>query len=115
MLQVLGHSHPFPLRNGRWRFFDGRDSGSVVFPYADYKFYVTASEDERAKRWLNQQGKYGAEDSLKEARAFINERDQRDMKRKNSPLIIPEGAHVIDNTDQTPQETLDAMLAIMNR
>jgi len=78
---------------------DGRDSGSVVFPCADYKFYVTASEDERAKRWLKQQGKYGTDDSLEEARIFINERDQRDMKRKNAPLIIPEGAHVINNTD----------------
>jgi len=94
---------------------DGRDSGSVVFPCADYKFYVTASEDERAKRWLKQQGKYGTDDSLEEARIFINERDQRDMKRKNAPLIIPEGAHVINNTDQTPQETLTAMLAIMGR
>ncbi|TET34109.1 (d)CMP kinase [Candidatus Dependentiae bacterium] len=94
---------------------DGRDSGSVVFPYADYKFYVTASEDERAKRWLKQQGKYDADGSLEEARAFINERDQRDMKRKNAPLIVPEGAHVIDNTDQTPQETLDSMLVTMAR
>ena len=94
---------------------DGRDSGSVVFPYADYKFYVTASEDERAKRWLKLQGKFGTDRSLEDARIFIHERDQRDMKRKNAPLTIPEGAHVIDNTDQTPQETLAAMLAIMGK
>lgn len=94
---------------------DGRDSGSVVFPYADYKFYVTASEDERAKRWLKQQDKYSVDGSLEKARIFINERDQRDMKRQNAPLIIPDGAHVIDNTDQTPQETLAAMLSIMNK
>jgi cytidylate kinase len=92
---------------------DGRDSGSVVFPYADYKFYVTASEDERAKRWLKLQGTYDTDRSLEGARAFINERDQRDIKRQIAPLTIPEGAHVIDNSDQTPQETLAAMLAIM--
>jgi len=93
---------------------DGRDSGSVVFPYADYKFYVTASEDERAKRWLKQQGSYGTHRSLGDARAFIHERDQRDSQRTFAPLMIPEGAHVIDNTDQTPQETLNSMLAIIS-
>ncbi len=92
---------------------DGRDSGSVVFPNADYKFYITASEDERSQRWLKQQRAYEIDISLADARAYITERDQRDMNRLNAPLIIPEGAHVIDNSNQTPQESLDAMLAII--
>ena len=94
---------------------DGRDSGSVVFPDADHKFYLTALEDERAERWRKQQRAYGADISLEEARAYITARDQRDMNRKNAPLVIPEGAHVIDNSDQTPRESLDAMLVLMGR
>ncbi len=89
---------------------DGRDSGSVVFPSAEYKFYITASEDERARRWHQQQTQKGLDISFEQARAFIAERDQRDTQRAHSPLIIPEGAQVIDNTDQSHQETLDAML-----
>lgn len=93
---------------------DGRDSGSVVFPYADYKFYVTASEQERARRWLKQQQSYGSTISLPEARAFIHERDERDTKRAIAPLVIPKGAYVIDTTYQTPQEAIAAMCAIID-
>ena len=92
---------------------DGRDSGSVVFPHADYKFYITATEKERAQRWQKQQSQYGNDVSFEAAVSFIKERDQRDMKRKHSPLIIPKGAHVIDNTDMTSRETLDAILRIV--
>jgi len=60
-----------------------------------------------------EQTKKGLDISFDQARAFIAERDQRDTKRAHAPLIIPEGAQVIDNTDQSPQETLNAMLRMM--
>ncbi len=93
---------------------DGRDSGSVVFPNAEYKFYITASEQERAQRWRRQQVRYGNDIPLEQALSYIKERDQRDMERAHSPLIVPDGAHVIDNTSLTPEQTLDAMLLVIN-
>lgn len=94
---------------------DGRDAGSVVFPDADYKFYLTASEEERARRWRDQQAKYGIDRSLEDARAFIHERDQRDMKRTHAPLCVPTGGHIIDNTGKTAQETIAMLHAVVGR
>ncbi len=86
---------------------DGRDSGSVVFAHADYKFFLTASEQERAKRWREQQEKLGNSMTLEQAVEFIKERDSRDSHREHAPLRVPQGAHSIDNTGMTLQETLE--------
>lgn len=85
---------------------DGRDCGTVVFPQANYKFFLTASPQTRAQRWLVDQQKLGKHLTLEQALGAIIERDARDTKRACCPLVIPEGAYVIDNSALTIEETL---------
>src|SRR3984885_1478238 len=73
---------------------EGRDIGTNVFPETDYKFYLDASLDERAKR--------RAAEGIPENLAA---RDKRDSQRAADPLMIALGAVVINNSDMTPQET----------
>lgn len=88
---------------------DGRDSGSVVFPNAIIKFFLTASVEVRAQRWQQAQKKMGNVVSLQEALHEVQRRDERDKSRKIAPLIIPEGAIIIDNSGQSVQETVEQM------
>ncbi len=94
---------------------EGRDTGTVVFPHADYKFYITASLEERAKRWqayqLIRRNNYTLEDSI----AMVNERDTRDEQRNVAPLRIPTGAHVIDTSDMTIDDAVNACQLIINK
>jgi cytidylate kinase len=69
---------------------EGRDIGSVVFPETPYKFYIDASPEVRLRRRIAQ----GQRD-------HIAARDQADSSRRTSPLVIAEGAHVIDSSDLT--------------
>ncbi|MBI5359802.1 MAG: (d)CMP kinase [Planctomycetes bacterium] len=78
---------------------EGRDQGSVVFKNADFKFYLDASPEERAKRRYAELVAKGGKTTLKKVLRDIMQRDQRDMSRDCSPLVIPEGAIVIDTTD----------------
>ena len=89
---------------------DGRDTGSIVFPAATYKFYVTADVKERAQRWQCDQKMRGNKVTIEEAQKEIIARDERDSQRTLDPLIIPEGAHIIDTTTLTKQETLKRIL-----
>lgn len=89
---------------------DGRDVGSVVFPQAEYKFFVTASIDVRAMRWRKDQEKYGNHFSEQEAIAIITDRDERDKNRTIAPLIVPEGAIIIDTSDMSIEQTVDVMM-----
>ena len=78
---------------------DGRDIGSVVLPGADFKLFVTASEEERARRrWaeLNEAGAAPDPDALL---ASMQERDRRDAARPISPLAPAPGAYLLDTTD----------------
>lgn len=89
---------------------DGRDCGSVVYPDADYKFYLTAPLEirtERLAKFLQQ--KTGQDQDLVALRAHIVERDKRDTERAVAPLKIPAGAIVIDNGDMTIAQTVDLM------
>jgi cytidylate kinase len=87
---------------------DGRDCGSVVFPNADYKFYLTADVDARAQRLLLDRRR-GAED-LEKVKVQLQERDKRDKEREVSPLVVPEGAIIIDNSKISLAETIDKFL-----
>jgi cytidylate kinase len=84
----LGHAGPVVM--------EGRDIGSVVFPDTRFKFYIDASEEVRAERRRAQ----GIEDT-------VTLRDRMDASRKNAPLMIAEGACVIDSSDLD----LDAVVA----
>jgi cytidylate kinase len=77
---------------------DGRDMGTVVFPDAPLKFFLTASAEERAERRYKQLIAKGESVSLPRLLADIRERDQRDSNRDVSPLVPAEDAIVIDTT-----------------
>lgn len=90
------------LADGRNSVIDGRDSGSVVFAHADYKFYVTASDEVRAQRWLEKQHALGKIYTYIYALEQIQSRDCRDKQRAVAPLIVPEGATMIINDGNDP-------------
>ncbi len=87
---------------------DGRDCGTVVFPYADYKFYLTAALSVRAQRWYAAQSKEQSQQSLEQCYRLLAERDARDSSRAVAPLIVPPGGHVIDSSHLTLEATLAA-------
>ncbi|MDD5224953.1 MAG: (d)CMP kinase [bacterium] len=89
---------------------EGRDMGSVVFPGAEHKFFLDASLSTRTRR--RQEELAGKGESLKteEVEAEISARDARDRTRKASPLIVPEGAVVIDTTGLGIAEVVETML-----
>mgnify|MGYP001141490843 FL=1 len=91
---------------------DGRDIGSVVFPDAKYKFYLTASAITRAKRRFDQ----GESDmTVEEIEKAIIKRDNYDSNRKVAPLKIAEGAVVIDSSDLDINQTVDKILSYMEK
>jgi len=90
---------------------NGRDITTVVFPNADYKFYLTADSAKRAeRRYLEDQSK-NTQSSLSETLADINERDHRDMTRADSPLKIASDAIVIDSTGKSIEQVFEEMMS----
>jgi len=94
---------------------DGRDCGSVVFPYADVKFFLRAGIDERALRWQLSQGEQGIHFGIAQATEKVASRDARDMSRDAAPLVVPAGAIVVDNSKMTIEQTFDYMLHIVEK
>ncbi|MBT4162620.1 MAG: (d)CMP kinase [Gammaproteobacteria bacterium] len=92
---------------------DGRDMGTVVFPDADVKIYLTASAEARAERRYNQLKHKDIGVSLHDLFHSIQARDERDMSREASPLRPADDAYVIDSTDMTIEEVLDNVLALV--
>lgn len=86
---------------------EGRDIGSVVFPDATLKVYLDASPEVRAERRAAQTGTASA-DVLEE----LSERDRRDSTRNASPLIVPDGAVVIDTSDLTIDEVTEMVVGL---
>lgn len=78
---------------------DGRDMGTVVFPDATYKVFLTASAEERALRRHKQLKQKGIESNLSDLIAEISERDRRDSEREVAPLRPAEGALILDSTE----------------
>ena len=89
---------------------NGRDIGTVVFPDADIKFFLTAKPEERAQRRYKEDVERGGAVSYEQTLAEINQRDKRDVTREDSPLSIAEGAVVIDTGGMTLEEILGIML-----
>jgi len=90
---------------------EGRDIGSVVFPDAQLKIFLTASPEIRAeRRWREHQQKGDAID-LPRTLEEIHERDRRDRERKTSPLVQAADAVVVDSTAMEPEEV--ARLVVM--
>lgn len=89
---------------------DGRDIGSVVFPDAEVKFFMTASPEVRAKRRYQELTEKGVEVSYEEVEANVRKRDYMDSHREVSPLKQTEDAIVVDNSHMTIEEELEFMI-----
>ncbi|MFQ5536894.1 MAG: (d)CMP kinase [Gemmatimonadota bacterium] len=90
---------------------DGRDMGSVVFPDADLKIFLTADLHERARRRLRDEGKTNpTPEEVEEEAVRIEARDRTDAGRALSPLVRPEGAWVLDTTSLSFEEQVDAIV-----
>jgi cytidylate kinase len=98
---------------GRGVVLDGRDIGTVVFPQADVKFFLTAVPEERAKRRFDEDHQTEPDLTFQETLADINTRDERDSTRADSPLRIAEDAVVIDTTDLSIEQVFARMLAVI--
>ncbi len=94
---------------------DGRDCGSVVFPNADYKFFLTATIDIRAVRTLNDKNRGELRDDLKKVKVELEKRDRRDREREIAPLIEPNGAILVDNSTMTKEQTLEYFLKFIKK
>ena len=94
---------------------DGRDIGSVVFPDADIKLFLTASPDIRAKRRHNEMINDGEIVNIKDVLENIVVRDNLDTTRKDSPLVIEKDAIVIDNSYLSIEDQLAKILALINQ
>lgn len=92
---------------------DGRDIGTVVFPDADVKFFVTAVPEERARRRYEQDHAKAPALTLADTLADLNTRDRRDSTRADSPLKIADDAVVIDTTDLPVEEVFARMLEVV--
>lgn len=90
---------------------EGRDTGSVVFPDADIKFYLDARPEERAGRRYNELATKGSGAELATVREEMEERDRNDTRRALAPLVIPAGAIVVDTTGTDAQGVLQIILA----
>lgn len=89
---------------------DGRDMGSVVFPDAEVKVFLTASAEERAKRRYNQLNEKGISVSLRDLVRDIQERDERDRNRDVAPLVAPVAALEVESTSLSIDEVLEKVL-----
>ena len=94
---------------------DGRDIGTVVLPDADYKFFLTASADERARRRFLELQSLGIETTIEEVKQNLIERDRIDSEREISPLKQAEDAILIDNTNLNKEETIDLILSYIKK
>ena len=94
---------------------DGRDIGTVVLPNADYKFFLTASADERARRRFLELQSLGIETTIEEVKQNLIERDRIDSEREISPLKQAEDSILIDNTNLNKEETIDLILSYIKK
>ncbi len=105
--RIIGESAP----NGC--VLEGRDIGSIVFPNADIKFFLTAKPEARARRRYTEDQSKGRISTYEQTLAEINERDERDVSREDSPLTISEDAVVIDTSELDLSEVFEQMLAVL--
>lgn len=91
---------------------DGRDIGTVVFPHAELKLFLTASPEVRAQRRFDELVGKGENPRYEAVLADVNERDYRDTHRKESPLRKAEDAVEIDNSSLTPDQQMAKVIAI---
>ena len=106
--QAMGHSQSLVM--------DGRDIGTVVFPDAELKLFVTADADVRAtRRFAEMESANPGAVSLEEVKANLLQRDQEDRERLDSPLLQAQDAVVLDNSSVSPDELFELALRLVPR
>ena len=106
---LLAFQRDFAAKGG---ILDGRDIGTVICPDADVKLYVTASQEERAKRRHLELTGYGEALTVENVLAQLIERDTRDSTRKAAPLKPAKDAHMLDTTGLGIKAVLQAAIEI---
>jgi cytidylate kinase len=91
---------------------DGRDIGTVVFPSAELKLFLTASPEVRAERRYEELKAKGESPIYEEVLADVNDRDYRDTHRAESPLRQAEDAVVVDNSNMTREEQMQYIIGV---
>ena len=94
---------------------NGRDIGTVVFPDADIKFFLTAVPEERAKRRFVEEHAHDSSVSFDETFADMSERDRRDATRADSPLATAEDAIVLDSSGLSINEVFERMMVVIRQ
>lgn len=94
---------------------DGRDMGTVVFPDAELKFFLTASTEERARRRYKQLIEKGVHVNLDQILAELHARDERDKNRAASPLAVAEDAIVVDTTELSAVQVFQRITGQVNQ
>ncbi len=92
---------------------EGRDIGTVVFPQAEVKFFLSATAEERGRRRYEELRAKGVEVGLQQTIAEVEERDAADSAREHAPLLRADDAVDIDSTGMTIDDVLDAMLQVV--
>jgi cytidylate kinase len=111
---MVDHQRQIGLSAPNGCVLEGRDIGSVVFPNADFKFFLTAKPEARARRRYEEDKTKGCDSTYEQTLAEINQRDERDVSRKDSPLTIPEDAVVIDTSELDLSEVFDHMNGVIS-
>lgn len=94
---------------------EGRDTSTVVFPDARYKFFLVAEPEERARRRYRELVNKGLAARIEDIQEEINKRDEQDSSRDLAPLRAPEDAVFIDSTELTPEEVAEKMIKEIRR
>lgn len=95
--------------------YDGRDTGTVVCPQAEIKFYITASPEVRAMRRYKEFAQKGTDKTYEQVLADVIDRDNRDMNRSVAPLKPAADAHIFDTSTLTIEEVYSKACEIINR
>ncbi len=91
---------------------DGRDMGTVVFPYAELKIFLTADAEERARRRFAERLSRGEDADYEEVLSYVNKRDACDMNRQTAPLRPAPGCVILDSTSMSVEEVIDVIVSL---
>ncbi len=91
---------------------DGRDMGTVIFPHAQLKVFLTASVEARAQRRYKQLIDKGFSANMEDLLADLQARDERDTQRAIAPLVPAEGAFLLDTSNMTAEQAIDEVLRL---
>ena len=94
---------------------EGRDMGTVVFPEADFKFFLEADVEERVRRRYMELVMRGENVDYSSLKKDIMSRDRQDRERAIAPLKVPEGAIILDSTQLDAEAVVNAMLAVIDK